>query len=338
MPTPTFATTLFNRALSASEVITLANQGVSEADKWGSLTATYDSQRSGGFDTGTDSFVADGTTNAGNVDGIGGQDNNLSITSTATTGNHRSYRIVSLSTGKRYRVSFQYYMSPATNVYAKQLSITPFSGSTYPITSPTEATWTTVTLPEFTYTGSGTTFIVRMADSGGAVSFTGNATDVVYIRGVTVTQIGSILDADLSAGVGYQVPDRSSNNYHGLVSTSGTSWTLPRTSYQAKFKIDADGYLGDTTSRACIPGNARIESITAYNASNTPTFTVGDDAAAAANINAGIGPLTAAQGTDVPLLKRFATTGTDGRIYIDFTAGTATGTVFTIEYTVPANY
>jgi len=302
-----YSATLFNRALSASEVVTLANQGVQEADKWGSLTPTYNSNRAGGFDTGTDSFTADGTTIAGNVDGIGGQDDNLSITSTATTGNHRAFRVVSLTVGKKYRVAFSYYMSASTNAFAKQLNIIPFSGNAYPITSPAEATWTTVTLPDFTYTGIGTTLIVRMADNSGNTTFTGNATDVVYVRGITVTPIGSILDADLSAGVGYQVPDRSSNKYHGVVSATGTAWTLPNRRGQIRYTT-----TGATTgafqllSSTAIPANALIQSIVAWSA-GTPLVYVGN-ATGTSNIAVHT-TLAASTYTKLALTNDFSTTG-----------------------------
>lgn len=302
-----FSATLFNRALSASEVITLANQGVQEADKWGSLTAAYDSQRAGGFDSGTDSFTADGTTITGNVDGIGGQDNNLQINGTAATSQHRTYRVIGLTYGKKYKLSYQYYMPVAANPTAKRIYVNYFGNVASVITSPADSAWTTVTLPEFTYTAAGTTFIVNLADASSALTYAGSASDILYLRGVTITQIGSILDADLSAGVGYQVPDRSSNKYHGVVSATGTAWTLAQRRGQVRYTT-----TGATTgafqllSGTAIPANAQIQSIVAWSA-GTPLIYVGN-ATGTSNI-VGHTTLTGSTYTKLTQALDFSTTG-----------------------------
>ena len=232
---------LFNRALSASEVIDLANKGVAESDKWASLTG----QTSG-----------------------------------------------TLTVGKRYRITTFVAGDSFTNVGAASNA----TGVEFVATGTTPTTWT---------------------------------------NSSTLNKIGCLLDADLAVGVGYQAPDRSSNHYDGLISTSGVSHVIEVRRQQARFTLSADGYLGDTTSRACLPDNARIDSITAYSA-GTPTFTIGDDSGSAANVVASV-TLTASTLTDLTLLKRFLTTGVDGRCYVDFTAGAA-ATYFTINYSTTANY
>ena len=178
---PIFSATIFNRALSASEVITLANQGVQEADKWGSLTG----QTSG-----------------------------------------------TLTRGKRYRITTFVAGDSFTNVGAASNA----TGVEFVATGTTPTTWT-------------------------------NAS--------TLNQIGSILDADLSAGVGYQVPDRSSNKYHGVVSASGTSWTLPQRRGQLRVSTTASGNNQLLGAQVCLPTNAIITSIVGYT-TGTPTVYVGN--------------------------------------------------------------
>ena len=173
--------TLFNRALSASEVITLSNQGVQEADKWGNLTG----QTSG-----------------------------------------------TLTRGKRYRITTFVAGDSFTNVGAGSNA----TGVEFVATGTTPTTWT-------------------------------NAS--------TLNQIGSILDADLSAGVGYQVPDRSSNKYHGVVSATGTSWTLAQRRGQLRVSTTASGNNQLLGAQVCLPTNAIITSIVGYT-TGTPTVYVGN--------------------------------------------------------------
>lgn len=332
VPGPIYSATLFNRALSASEVVTLANNGVQEADKWGSMTALIGgTTNNGNFEAGAGaaftSWASGGTLTVAEetVDMHSGtRCPKITGAGSPAANNNFWWACNSTATGpivrnKRHRYS----------VWLKRVSGTDTAyianGTTVLATVTNANTWQE-------YTGE----FVQSASTGPAVFVIGAASSSVWlVDDVTVTQIGSILDADLTVGVGYQAPDRSSNHYDGLISTSGVSHVIERRQAQARFSLSADGYLGDTTSRACIPADARIESITAYS-TGTPTFTVGDDSGSAANVVGSV-TLVASTITDLTLLKRFLTTGTDGRCYVDFTAGAA-ATTFTITYSTSGNY
>lgn len=304
-----YGSQLFNRALSASEVVTLANQGVQEADKWGSLTAKYTSD----FSAGVDGWVGQGLSSFdGNIDGIGvpPQDNNLRLTSDATTGNHRAYVVPTTTVGKRYRVKFDYYMPVAANTSAKQLFYTAFGNSTL-IASPADSTWTTVNVAEFTHTGAGASLIVYMANNSGTPNYTGTSGDLLYLRNITITQIGSILDADLSAGIGYQVPDRSSNKYHGTVSTTGTAWTLANRRGQVRATTNTSGNQ-QILGQSCLPTTAIIKSIVGYTA-GTPTIYIGNVSAGNQHVTATA--MSASTYTDFTV----ATKSTTGNVWVNST-------------------
>jgi hypothetical protein len=79
----------------------------------------------------------------------------------------------------------------------------------------------------------------------------------------------------LSAGVGYQVPDRSSNKYHGVVSATGTSWTLAQRRGQLRVSTTASGNNQLLGAQVCLPKNAIITSIVGYT-TGTPTVYLGN--------------------------------------------------------------
>ena len=159
------------------------------------------------------------------------------------------------------------------------------------------------------------------------------ATPTTWTNGSTVNQIGALMSADMTIGVGVQIPDRSSNNFHGRISATGTAHTVAQSIARAIYTIAADGYLGGSDT-ACVPATAIITSITAY-AAGTPTLTVGDDAGADDNVVASVA--LSAGLNDLTLLKRTLTTGVDGRVAVDFAAA-GEAVTFTIYYFVPASY
>jgi len=299
---PIFAATLFNRALSAAEVVTLANQGVQEADKWGSLTAAYNSNRAGGWDTSTDSWTANAVTTTAPIT-QDAEDNTMRIVTTATTSTHSSAKST-LTIGKKYKASYRYYFPSGNSVVTGFQLWQGGSSVLDTVASPVLDTWTTRTVSVFTATNLNPTFYLF---AGASSSFAANGTDAMYLKDVTFTQVGSILDADLSAGVGYQVPDRSSNKYHGVVSATGTAWTLPNRRGQIRYTT-----TGATTgafqllSSTAIPANALIQSIVAWSA-GTPLVYVGN-ATGTSNIAVHT-TLAASTYTKLALTNDFSTTG-----------------------------
>jgi hypothetical protein len=242
-----YRSVVFNRALNAGDVTELITLGVNPADQWGSQTAAYTSD----FSAGTDSWTATNGTAAGNIDGIGGQDNNLryTISSGANTADGLS-RSSTVIPSKRYRLNFSYYI-PSGQTQINTLRA--FVGLASVVTglNVTNA-WTDVSA-EGVVTGD-TSLRVNQNFVG-----TGNGTDVFYIRAVTATRIGAIVDLDFTVGTGYQATDRSTNALHGTL-FNGVSWTMPETSARL---YATTAFLGNSQllGSLSIPTNAMIEDI-----------------------------------------------------------------------------
>lgn len=306
------ASRIFTRALSASEVVDLANKGVAEADKWASLTAkrTYD------FSSTTDGWSALAPTVLTVSRDAGptvGQTDNLKSLDTGVAGNHVvSSNDSPLVIGKKYKITYSYYW-PSGNTTFNFFRLTYRDGSAIleTVTPITDGAWHTRTL-EFTATSTvGPGFYIY--NSGGNFSFTGTSGDLFYVRGITVTEVGCLLDADLSVGVGYQVPDRSSNNYHGVVSATGTSWTLAQRRGQLRVTSNTNGNQQLLGSQVCLPTNAIITSIIGYT-TGTPTIKIG-------NVSAG-SQLVASVAMSASTYQSFtvaATTTTTGNLWVNST-------------------
>ena len=91
----------YNRALSATEVLSLYQNGIAEADKWGSQTAVYTSDFSAGADGWT--TTAPNVVFTGNTDGIGGEDNWLKIEKTVSSGRMYFRKATGAIQNKKYR-------------------------------------------------------------------------------------------------------------------------------------------------------------------------------------------------------------------------------------------
>jgi len=244
--TTVYNSQLFNRALSASEVITLANQGVQEADKWGSLTAKYTSNFSAGVD---------GWTAARAVQSYGVTYNAvsdcLSVYADSVSSTHSVYNLPSSSIGRGnwVLVSFDYAI-PSGQSNVNNLGIAPTGAAgdpaiyingtlytgVYNLSAIADGTWRTKTIlmkcADVATIGGVATGSLRFAIlgmSGSASSFVGANSptdDLFYIKNVTVTKLGCILDADLAGAnplISTTVIDRSSNAFNGTMTTTGIS-------------------------------------------------------------------------------------------------------------------
>lgn len=209
---------VFNRALSAAEVLALANNGVSEADKWGNISALVSpSLLNGGFETlggggadvfGTWSENPSGTgTVAVETSGPYAGANSLKLNGGAS-GTAQIYQAVPLVYRKTYRIT---YYGKSTGGGSVMMRV----GGLSPTPQTLTGSWVKYSF-DVVNTGSVPTYFYVESSSN---------TDVL-IDDITVTQIGAILDVDLEVGVGYQAPDRSSNNYHGDITTSGVSHAI----------------------------------------------------------------------------------------------------------------
>lgn len=179
---------LYNRALSTADVLDLYINGVATADQWGSQTPVYTSDFSAGLDSCT---ATNGTLN-GNIDTIGGLDNWLRLTLSGGSVPHRINReTVGMTIGKKYRVSFKYYI-PSANAALDGIRL--FSGDAGAIITDIQSVVDTATSvsAEFTATAAGFRFYCY---DGSVASVNGDG-DVVYVKDIVFTPIGATLDLE----------------------------------------------------------------------------------------------------------------------------------------------
>jgi hypothetical protein len=202
---------LFNRKLSATEVTTLYNEGqLGLEDQWGGgLGDTYTSD----FSAGVDGFYDNQATVAGNIDSIGGQDDNLRLTVNTVNTSHYAQK-AAFSANKRYRTSFDYYI-PSTNSHVDGLEFwigaTAVSGEAH---SPSLDTWLSISGEAIS---NNTTLYVYVTDGGSRLVNDAGGDDVIYIRNVTVTQIGTLVDirAENFNEAAGEIYDMSDNGFIG---------------------------------------------------------------------------------------------------------------------------
>jgi len=135
------------------------------------------------FSAGIDGWGASSGTRAGNIDGIGSQDDNLRFTIDGTSGQHGLNKS-QLTSGATYIISFDVYI-PSSNTDIDGFYISARNGSSA-ITTPTPDTWVSASYASQVPNSTGVWYIY--AAQGSNSSFTGNGTDVFYIRNVTVTE------------------------------------------------------------------------------------------------------------------------------------------------------
>ena len=207
---------LFNKELSAAEVREVYSNGQlpnSFLESTGTIAYASD------FSAGVDGFVAYGGTGAGNIDSIGGKNDNLRFTVDSASANHQFQKNYGslIADGKSVRVSAEIYI-PSTNTQITGVQVNRDSIASIDVIGTVTATnaWTTIS-GVFTKDYSDIRF---RGLAGTAAVFVGNGSDVFYIRNVRVTQIGSVLDAraeqfDTSTGKLY---DLSGNDFVGTQS------------------------------------------------------------------------------------------------------------------------
>ena len=182
-----------NDEVSTSSAIT----NVTESPDAGDTTATtlgafltesvntYNSDYSAGVDGWT--TTGSGTL-AGNIDGIGGRDDNLRFTSAVAdiSVNHYHRRNNVLELGQTYNVTFDFYI-PSSNARLDQIKEIVIGGQTFDLSSLTALDqW--VSASATSTTGATTNnIIIRWEDSSESGDATG---DVSYIRNVSINAVG----------------------------------------------------------------------------------------------------------------------------------------------------
>jgi hypothetical protein len=142
------------------------------------------------FSSGDDSWGSfDDVTETGNIDGIGGLDNNLRLAIGSATSDHRAFRGSILPENQKINFSAKVFI-PSTNSVVDSIGIRDANGSVIIAagTTPTQDEWVTVTANDVTVTNAQLRVDIQ---DGGTNNFAGNGSDVIYLREITVTQVTS---------------------------------------------------------------------------------------------------------------------------------------------------
>ena len=185
---------VYNRALTAAQVLSLYTTGeVDPSDKWGAFNV-YVSD----FSAGVDGWTGIRMTAAGNIDGIGGQDNNLRGTLSGGANSHVLNKVVSSTrftdTASTARLRLYIYI-PSANAAVDGFAISRgtnwLTGYSYTESGSGCATdvWIEVDVDNSLFNGALTVYVL-----GGTNYNTVNADgDLIYVRAVIVDQKGATL-------------------------------------------------------------------------------------------------------------------------------------------------
>jgi hypothetical protein len=212
---------LFNRALTAAEVLDLAINGPALSERGASQTPFYVSDFSAGVDGWSTSA---GGAVAGNVDGIGGEDNWLEWT-VGTASNHRATRSlpVPLLPGQKMEFTISTFKN------ADQAQFTRFS-----VRDQDGSSNTTTTSDAFSNFTDSITTETRVITNIGSAPITAiqlrsvaslSAEQTVYIKGIRWKIIGltsELLASNAQSNTG-QIIDTSGNRNHALLPASGAT-------------------------------------------------------------------------------------------------------------------
>ena len=216
----------YNRALTAAEVLDLYRNGIAFADKWGSQTAYYTS----GFSGGVDGWITTGGALLGGQDPLGGADLTwVKFTIDGSTGLHNMVKYTGVSLyGKYQRIVYEIFV-PSTNSQIFRTLLANESPANYD--TPSVDTPTTFK-HEYKEVSTNNYYLYFQTGS----SYTGNGTDVVYIREWKGYQAGATLALE-SPGIQPapgQWLDSSSNKLHAMQPATGSS--LARTKKDFEYR------------------------------------------------------------------------------------------------------
>jgi hypothetical protein len=238
-----YAVTLFNYALTAAQVVSLARDGVSPADMWASdaelITGATDRDFSGAnnwanvslssFDKSADlSLVASGTNQSCNLN---------------------SSFLGALTPGLRYQISAD---------VANLSGSFSFRGSLLG------------TLGTISNIGRFSSTFVLVSSSFGNLEVLSGGSGSVDLDNLTLKLAGAVVDLNFAEAVYFQVPDRSTNNFHAQVAASPSLFNGSRRG-QLRGRTNTNGNQ-QLVGTGCIPTNARILAIVVKSdGSGTPT-------------------------------------------------------------------
>ena len=335
---------LYNRALSAAEVLSLYNNGPALADLGASQTAAFEGDFSAG---------AGGVTNrnnvtvAGNIDAIGGEDNWLRLTATGSSPNAQVSALTRAAPGLRARLTLRLFVPSgnpaATGVSFRDSAANPISGL-----SDFQPTTDVVTdfVAEFTTTTSSSNFLVYLRS---AASVTGGVSgDIVYIKILRIQYLGitgwwDARDAQSDTG---QILDSSGNKNHAMLPASGATLIGKPMSEarQVRWTNTWAGtqelqYIGGV-NQAVLPATAFIESIAVrVSGADIHDIVIGDGVdpdryVVISGGGSGHGGIALAAGSQTLPLETQSTDGTNLKLTVDPDTNCTMTMVFTITYRI----
>jgi hypothetical protein len=144
------------------------------------------------FSAGVDGNSALNGTVTGNVDGIGGKDDSLSLWADGVNSSHSIILPYTSVFGATYEISFEFFI-PSTNTNCDGIWFNG-RGMGWSDNSPTLDVWNSATFTGTNTYGTGPAYITqRSAGSNTFIGANSPTDDLIYVRNVTVTQINSSL-------------------------------------------------------------------------------------------------------------------------------------------------
>jgi len=179
------AFSLFNFAPTAAEVKDLISGNIPFKWQYGSQTAIYTSD----FSAGTDSWASNSNcTVDGNIDSIGGKDNNLRMTLSGGSTSHSMKRTTpTLTVGKRYKLTFDYYI-PSANSAMDSFGVYDGNGASIQNDFGGLDSWESV---DIDFTATHADYIRIYARDGGASTVNGDG-DLLYVRNFSTIPLGAV--------------------------------------------------------------------------------------------------------------------------------------------------
>lgn len=248
----------FSRALSASESLDLAINGIAAGDKWGSETALYTSD----FSAGVNGWTGQRATITGNMDAIGGQDDWLQIYASTDNNTHLGY-VLGLSNKFFVRVLLTYYI-PSTNTNVDGIQFNVGVGYSSVFSMLDAVTSVIVTLPN---DGSGSLAVYLTKSGNRTFVGTGATSDSAYIKLVYLYSVGCTLALEsesIQPSPG-QWLDSSTNKLHAIQPTAGASLMRPFRTFEIHWTNTWSGtheaqYIGGV-NQSILPSNCYIDKI-----------------------------------------------------------------------------
>jgi hypothetical protein len=337
------ASRLFNRALTAAEVLDLSINGVALADRGASQTAVYTSN----FSAGADGWTTTGSaTVTGNIDGINGQDDWLRISAAGgvNTANVLKNLSPTVPAGKRCRIKLRVFL-PADNVTLTGVDVSPRTaggaGAGGAIAYYQIGAGNQLDIVYDSTTAFVDTFAqLRLLGINASNVATATAGDLYYVKLVEITQIGltsELLASNAQSDTG-QIFDTAGNRTHGLLPASGATVVGRPVSQTREVRwtntwagTNELQYIGGV-NQAILPANAYIESIIGTVSGATPhDIIVGDgsDADRYVTITTGL-----AAGTTSFTLANRTTDGTNLKLTVDPDTNATMSIAWVISYRI----